>query len=142
MLKQGKDQEVLKFIDRYTKELKESYMPTVHLFQTEDEAVRDIFLLERPGNFYPLLIKTYKLDSTQNKVHFLQVARLIEIYCFRVYAVNQSRSNTGQSSIYTLTRKFRKDFSALKKALKSQIKKYSEDRQFNEKFEVLCPGSV
>ncbi len=130
LLKQGKDSEVLKFIDRYTKELKESYMTVVHLLQNEDEPVRDIFLLERPGNFYPLLIKTYKLDNTSDKVHFLQIARLIEIYCFRVYAINQNRSNTGQSSIYTLTRGFKGKFPQLVNELKALTKKYSWNNRF------------
>ena len=56
---------------------------------------------------------------------------MVEIYCFRVYAVNQNRSNTGQSSIYTLTRGFKGKFPPLIKELKTLIKKYSSDRLFD-----------
>ena len=103
----------MKFIDKYTKELKETFYIVENILSSDDENLRNVFILGRLGNFYPLLIKAYKLDQTQTKEKFSEISRLLEIYAYRVYAVNQNRGNTGQSKLYSLARDFNGDFNKL-----------------------------
>lgn len=130
MLQDKKDAHVLEYIDKYTRELKETFSTVEVLLQSKTRAVRDIFLLNRIGNFWPLLIKTYKLDNSKENDQFTLIAELLEKYSFRVYAINQSRGNTGQSKLYKLAQGFDGDFEALSNELISLILEYSNDRSF------------
>ncbi len=130
MLQDKKDAHVLEYIDKYTRELKETFSTVEVLLKSKTRAVRDIFLLNRIGNFWPLLIKTYKLDNSKEKDQFTLIAELLEKYSFRVYAINQSRGNTGQSKLYKLAQDFDGDFEALSNELISLILEYSNDRSF------------
>jgi hypothetical protein len=122
--------EALAFIDDYTMELKETFFSVHEILESRLRELRDIFILSRTGNFWPLLIKTFKFDETENKSKFRRIAKLLEIYSFRVYAVNQNRGNTGQSKLYTYAKSFTGDFTNLEKLLKQAISDYSGNRIF------------
>ena len=64
------------FIDRYSRELKESFEIIRTLFTSSEPYLLDIFALSRQATFYPLLIKTYKLDNSDAKDTFKRVAQL------------------------------------------------------------------
>lgn len=130
LIKNNKNIEALKFIDKYTKELKETFYIVENILSSDDENLRNVFILGRLGNFYPLLIKAYKLDQTQTKEKFSEISRLLEIYAYRVYAVNQNRGNTGQSKLYSLARDFNGDFNKLGNYIKKIILNYSSDNKF------------
>ena len=55
--------ETANFIDRYSRELKESFEFVKTLFTSRKPYILDIFALSRQATFYPLLIKTYKWDN-------------------------------------------------------------------------------
>jgi hypothetical protein len=128
----GKRDEVLKFIDRFTKELKESFRTLGQLMRSESESFRDLVCLERLGNFYPLLLKLYKLDSSDGKKNFDVACKLLEIYSFRVFSVQKTRSNTGQAALFTTARDFGGKFRPLFDKLCSLIKANSSDKIFKE----------
>ncbi len=126
----GNDSSALTFIDNYTMELKETFIAVHEILKSNLSELRDIFILSRTGNFWPLLIKTFKLDETEGKEKFKRVAKLLEIYSFRVYAVNQNRGNTGQSKLYSYAKNFTGDFANLEQLLKKVISDYSSNNIF------------
>lgn len=130
LIKSNKNIEALEYINKYTKELKESFFIFNSLFSCKDKNLRNIYILNRLGNFYPLLLKSYKMDETKNKKNFSEVARLLEIYAYRVYAVNRNRGNTGQTKLYALARDFDGNYKKLKDDLKAHIKSYSSESKF------------
>lgn len=122
--------DAIAFIDNYTMELKETFFSVHEILQSKLKELRDIFILSRTGNFWPLLIKTFKFDETGSKSKFTRIAKLLEIYSFRVYAVNQNRGNTGQSKLYSYAKSFAGDFKNLEKLLKQAISDYSSNSLF------------
>jgi len=106
----GHDSDALTFIDNYTKSLKETFISVHEILQSKIVDLRNIFILSRTGNFWPLLIKAFKFDDSENKSKFSKIVHLLEIYSFRVYAVNQNRGNTGQSKLYAYAKEFSGDF--------------------------------
>ena len=74
----------------------------------------DIFSLNRPAAFYPLLIKVRKLDKANGRKNFEKVARLVEIICFR-FGIIGARSDKGVSQLYVLARDFVSDTQATTK---------------------------
>lgn len=130
LIKEGKSAKAVKLINDFSINLKESYMTMVALIEDTHTSVRDLFVLDRMGNIFPLLLKTYKDEKENSRTEFYKLARLLEIYCFRVYAVGQRRGFTGQSSLFTLTR----DYSGNISDLFLEIKKLSEDYSWPERF--------
>lgn len=130
LIKQKKSSNAVKLIEDFSKSLKESYMNIVALLEDKHPTVRDLFILDRMGNIFPLLLKAYKIDN-KNKNNFYILAELLEIYCFRVYAAGHKRNFTGQSTLFTLTRDFTGDFNSLFKIVKKLIYQYS----WNDKLE-------
>ena len=123
--------EISSEVDSYTLELKETFSRFLDILDSNDKIARDIFLIGRAGNFYPLLnkITKYKLD---NEIKFQKVIRLFEIYSFRVYGISNKRSNTGQPELYSLANSFKGDFDSLITSLKSEIISYSSEKEFEK----------
>ena len=103
---------VTRFIDRCSRELKESFEIVKTLFTSRDPYILDIFALSRQATFYPLLIKTYSLDKSNAKDTFKQVAQLVEIICFRLSIIG-SRADRGRETLYRLAKNFKGDFQQL-----------------------------
>ncbi|WP_430292952.1 DUF262 domain-containing protein [Pseudomonas sp. B1-22] len=135
LINKGKRDEALKFIDRFSKELKESFRSFRQMMQSDLEPFRDLVCLERLGNFYPLLLKAYKLDNTEKKKQFEVLCKLLEIYSFRVFSIQQTRSNTGQATLFTAARDFTGKFSPLYDKITSLIKSHSSNRIFKDHLE-------
>ncbi|SDH80748.1 DUF262 domain-containing protein [Pseudomonas panipatensis] len=135
LINKGSRDEALKFIDRFSKELKESFITLGNMMKSEIEAFRDLACLDRLSNFYPLLLKSYKLDQTQKKQNFESTCKLLEIYSFRVFSIQQTRSNTGQTTLFTAARDFSGKFSPLYDKITSLIKTHSPKKIFKEHLE-------
>lgn len=128
----GNNTQALKYIDEYTQQLKETFYAVQEIVRSKSVPVRELFILNRLGNFWPLLIKSYKLDRTGDKANFEKTARILSVYSFRVYAVKQSRSNTGQSKLLSLASDFKGDFEQLFESLIVLIKEYCNEKSFKE----------
>ena len=122
--------EAREFIDRYSRELWESFVLMKELLLNKETHLLDIFVLNRPGVFYPLLLKTYKLDKSDGKQNFKRIARLVEIGCFRVFGIRGRRSDTGREFLYRLARDFNGDFAKLINDLKGFVDNYCNDDEF------------
>ena len=122
--------EARKFIDRYSRELRESFEHMGKLLMNREPHLLDIFALNRPGVFYPLLLKTYKLDKSDGKQNFKRVARLVEIICFRVFGIRRRRSNTGREDMYRRARDFNGNFEGLINGLRWFVDYHCNDDEF------------
>ena len=122
--------EARKFIDRYSRELRESFEQMRELLLNREPHLLDIFALNRPGVFYPLLLKTYKLDKSDGKQNFKRVARLVEIICFRVFGIRRRRSNTGREDMYRRARDFNGNFEGLINGLRWFVDYHCNDDEF------------
>jgi len=136
LVKNSQDKKAIKFIERYTKELKETFFAISNILSLKSESIRDIFILNRPANFYPLLIKAFKYDTTLDKNKFDTLTKKIEKFIFRVYSINQNRSDTGQSSVYTLARDFKGDFNFVISEIIRLTNLYCDDTKFELNLEA------
>ena len=117
------------FIDRCSRELKESFEIVRTLFTRSEPYLLDIFALSRQATFYPLLIKTYKLDNSDAKDNFKRVAQLVEIICFRLSIIG-SRADKGREFLYGLAKNFNGDFQQLIRELRNFIRSNCDDFVF------------
>ena len=129
--------EAMNFIDRYSRELKESFSHMKELLMSRESHLLDIFALNRPATFYPLLIKTYKCDDSPRKQNFKQVARLVEIICFRL-GVGPYRTDRGREKLYKEGRDFNGNFEQLINNLTNFIDDYCNDYDFHHS--LLSPN--
>lgn len=130
--------EAMDYIEKYSRELRETFAIFKSLLLNPSDNLQDVFALARPANFYPLLIKSYKYDQSPNKAKFDKVARLIETISFRVYSMWGRRSDTGRDWLYRLARDFKGDFKSLLKELKNVIGEYCDDDDF--RYVLLLPN--
>ncbi|MDE0012977.1 MAG: DUF262 domain-containing HNH endonuclease family protein [Candidatus Poribacteria bacterium] len=121
--------EVWRFIDRYSRKLKESFEIVKTLFTSRESYLLDIFALSRPAAFYPLLIKAYKLGNSDEEQDFKRVAQLVEIIGFR-FGITKSRSDKGVSQLYRLAREFNGNFKQLIRELQEFVDSYCGDFEF------------
>ena len=132
LIKVDKKDRTLKYIDGYTKNLRETFSVMSSILTSELPELADIQILGNMANFYPLLIKAYRLDLTEDKRKFRRVCKLIEIFSFRVYSICAGMANKGQSRLYSIAKEFRGDFDKLYEDLKIAIKDFSSDKTFIE----------
>lgn len=104
--------EACRFINRCSRELKESFETMRTLFQSQEPYLLDIFALSRQATFYPLLIKTHKWDNSDGKHNFKRIAQLVEIICFRS-SIGRYRADKGREQLYGLAKNFNGDFDQL-----------------------------
>lgn len=122
-----------KYITKYTFELKESFSRFYDILEDKNTYLRDVFILGRVGNFYPLINKVLRYDDTADKRNFYKIMHLVEQYSFRVYAINNRRSNTGQTTMFSLARDFKGNFNTLINDIRNNILYYSSDKDFERK---------
>ena len=126
------------FIDKYSKELKESFDTLKYIVFCGNDNLLDIDYLRRWGNFWPLLIKIYKFDHTESKANFNTIVRLLEIISFRVYGIRRRRDTTARDRLYKLAQDFTGNFAMLSNELKDIIGQYCSDQDF--KARLLSPS--
>lgn len=98
-------------------------------------AIQDLFALGRIATFYPLLLKTYKINKKQNKnlLNFDRIAMLVEMFAFKAYGIASKRADTGVSYFYRLARDFKGDFEALINELKlASTERWDVDKLFKD----------
>ena len=121
--------QAMDFIDRYSRELRESFALMSELVPHSEPHLLDIYALKRPADFYPLLVKAYKLDGP-DKQNFKRVARLVEIICFRVFGIRGRRADTGREWLYRMAMDFNGNFDELINHLKEFVDYYCENDDF------------
>lgn len=135
LIKQGSNKEAVDFIENFSKKLKESFRIMRDLLRSNSSSYRDLSCLERLGNFNPLLLKCLKFDKTKEKIKFDTACQLLEIFSFRIFALQQNRSNTGQAKLFKEARDFSGKFDPLFDHLSDLIGHYSPKKRFKEHLE-------
>ncbi|WP_085604919.1 MULTISPECIES: DUF262 domain-containing protein [unclassified Pseudomonas] len=68
LIANGRKQDALAFIDRFSRELKESFHIMRQISMSRYQSYRDLLCLERMESFYPLILKAYKSDASPKKI--------------------------------------------------------------------------
>lgn len=139
LIMKDKKAETWNFIDRFSRELKESFETLKPLIVNPGPNLLDIFALNRASTFYPLFIKTYKLDNSDGKDNFKKVVQLSEIICFR-FGIVKHRVNTGRERLYGYAKSFNGDFGQLIENLQDFIEYYCQDSTFRYNLESRLFG--
>lgn len=92
------------YIEKYARELRETFAIMKKLLSNSQGYLSHFFAVGRPAMFYPLLIKTWKYDQSEDKQAFRRVLRLAEIHAFRVIGIGRRRSDTGRETVYGYAR--------------------------------------
>ena len=130
MIKSENPEKAAIFIEKYTRELLESFRVVEVILNDKNPYLRDLFILGKLSYFYPLMIKCYKYDETKENSNFYGIIRLLEIFSFRVYGIGKKPSNTGETKLYTISKDFKGDFLELEDELIEIITEYVPNRQF------------
>ena len=130
LIKENKTTDAADFIIRYSRGLRRSFKFMNKLLLDRSPYLLDIHTLNRPAAFYPLLIKSYKLDDSNERQNFKRVTQLVEIIAFR-FGITKSRSDKGVSQLYRLSRDFNDgDFDQLIENLQNFVENYCNDSEF------------
>lgn len=130
LISNGNNEKALNCIEEYTCQLKETFCTVHAIFKSDSAPLRELFILNRLSNFWPLLIKSYKLDKTKGKINFQIIAKKLTNYSFRIYSIKQSKGNAGQSKLFNLAKNFKGDFIELGNALTLLSAGYCDDKSF------------
>ena len=99
---------VVSWIENFVSSLVKSFRTIEDLFAKRDTLPEfsELLLLGRMGSFWPMILKTWRLDNSPGKEDFLKTCRLLEVFTFRGYAVANLRSDTALSTFHTTARDF------------------------------------
>ena len=110
------------YVENYTLNIKESFSTIKTIYENQCEEFKDLVALDVLSIFYPLLIKTYRMDTSSNKDSFKVVCRLLEMFVFRVYVIQRYSTTKFQTKWYELAKRFGGDFSKLNNSIIDLIK--------------------
>jgi len=124
---------------QYARDLERAFLAVKNITDeykadTEGGMLSKLFMLERLGNFFPLLIACW-LKFGSEKERLEQILRLLEAIIVRVYLVGGYRSNTAASTLGSMAHRVhneRLDFDGLISELKGMIRYYHDDDAFEQ----------
>lgn len=132
------ESEVTKWLPCFVSDLHESYKNFSQIFSKLDNftALSEMIILDRMASFWPLILKSYSYDHTDNKDNFKKACRLMEVYAMRGYGLSNLRSDAGLSSIYLKARDFDGGYQDLFTFLYSMSYKYDVQNRFERGLEI------
>lgn len=131
-IKKMEGAEIVAWIETFVSSLAESFNAVVDLFAKRDmqPEFSQLLLLGRMGSFWPMVLKTWRFDTSLGKRQFGMTCRLLEVFTFRGYAVANLRSDTGLSTFYTTARDFAGNFVGLYRQLSNISLEYNLEERF------------
>jgi uncharacterized protein with ParB-like and HNH nuclease domain len=132
IVKETSRSEVISWIEIFVSSLLESYQAIKEMFNRRDKLPEfsELLLLGRMSSYWPLILKTWRYDKSQDKKDFLKTCRLLEVFTFRGYAISNLRVDTSISSFQTVARDFVGEFSELFKHLSNMSHWHNLDSRF------------
>lgn len=120
---------VLEFVSN----LEETYKVFIKLFDSLDTYTEftHLLMVKKMAVFWPLVIKAFALDQTENKKQFCVVMRLMEVFAVRGYALSGIRSDAGLSTLYASARDFKGDYKELQDLLFSMSSWWDMENRFS-----------
>ena len=127
----------VKYTLAYARNLEEHFFAVKQIAKVHGEdkcsiTLRKLFMLERMGNIFPLLIASW-LRFSNDVSRLERILKLLEAFVVRVYLVAGYKSNTGQSKINKIAHGVHHqtlDYDGLIGKLKDMIRYYWDDEQF------------
>jgi len=101
-------QALIKWISQLVFDLKQCYNNILTIYKKIDsyQAFSNLLVLNRLALFWPILIKTYQVDTSSEKKDFKKICHLLEVFCLRAYGLASLRANAGQSHLLWVAKKF------------------------------------
>lgn len=133
VVKEKSGVEVVEWIERFVSDLVESFRTIEELFLKRDSLPEfsELLLLNRMGPFWPLILKTWRFDTSEPKAAFLKTCRLLDVFTFRGYAVANLRADTNLSPLQIAARDFTGNFGMLHNHLAGLCRGHDLDNRFN-----------
>ena len=130
---------VVSWIENFVSALVASFKTIEELFARRNKLPEfsQLLLLGRMAPFWPMILKTWQMDSSPRKEDFLKTCRLLEVFTFRGYAVANLRFGTGSSTFYIDAR----DFAGAFGDLFQKLVNFSLDYNLEERFEAGLDNS-
>ena len=130
-------EECVEYALTYAKDLEKAFLAVKRITEAykEDEEGRTlskIFMLERMGNIFPLLIASW-LRFGDDGTRLEEILTLLEAFVVRVYLVGGYRSHTGASTLNGIAHRVhrkRLDYDGLIGELKGMNRYYQDDGDF------------
>ena len=130
-------EECVEYAITYAKDLEMAFLAVKQITEAykEDEeggTLSKIFMLERMGNIFPLLIASW-LRFGNDGPRLDGILKLLETFIVRVYLVSGYRSHTGASTLYGMAHKVhrkRLGYDGLLAELSGMNRYYQNDEQF------------
>ena len=132
-IKAKRSTEVVAWIEKFVSDLVESYRTIETLFLRRDSLPEfsELLVLNRMGSFWPLILKTWRYDTSDSKAAFLKTCRLLEVFAFRGYAVANLRADTNLSPLQIAARDFSGNFGMLHNNLAGLCRGHDLDNRFH-----------
>ena len=132
MIRKIEPENIVDWINIFVSELVETYRSIWTLYQNRAtyEEFSELVVMGRMAPFWPLILKTFNYDNTEDKKEFRKACRLMEVYAFKGYAISNLRSDSGMTSLYTTSRDFKGDFKVLYDHLSEMCTWYNLDVRF------------
>ena len=110
----------------FVADLQETYRTYTVLFDKLDDypELAELLIIDRMVSFWPIIIKSYKQDKSEDRKNFRLALRLMEVYALRGYGLSNIRADAGLSSLYRKAREFNGDFQDLHAYLHSMSSWY------------------
>ncbi len=123
---------VITWVLKFVSELHETYKSITDIFSSLEDmhALSELIILDKMASFWPLILKTYKLDLNLKKENFHLSCRLMEVYAMRGYGISNIRSDAGLSSLYNKAKEFCGNFQDLHSFLHSMSFWYDIPNRF------------
>ena len=130
-------EECVEYAITYARDLEMSFLAVKQIteaYRTDDEGgtLSKIFMLERMGNIFPLLIASW-LRFGDDGQRLEGILKLLETFIVRVYLVGGYRSHTGASTLYGKAHRVhrkRLGYDGLIAELSGMNRYYQNDEQF------------
>lgn len=121
----------------YAMDLEESFLAVKQITEAykedkDGEIISKIFMLERMGNIFPLLIASW-LRFRDDVPRLTNILKLLETFVVRVYLVAGYRSDTGRSTLNWIAHgvhRQTRDYDGLLGVLKKTIRSYCNNERF------------
>ena len=148
-------EECVEYALTYAKDLEKAFLAVKQITEAyreneEGGTLSKVFMLERMGNIFPLLIASW-LRFGDDGPRLEGILKLLETFIVRVYLVSGYRSQTGASRLYGMAHKVHRksmDYGDLVDELKGINNYYQNDEQFtralgrDDLYEYLYPRTI
>lgn len=148
-------EECVEYVLTYAKDLERAFLAVKQITNAykddkEGETLSKIFMLERMGNIFPILIASW-LRFGDDIPRLEEILKLLEAFVFRVYLVGRYRGDAGASKLNKIAHEVHckeQDYDDLIDELKEMNRNYQNDEQFkralgqDDLYERLEPRTI